>query len=624
MGESSSENKIPNAAAPPVAAPVTADFWRQIREHKVVQWGLAYLGAALAFAHGQELIGHAFDWPELVGRILIGLLALGFPVALTFAWYHGHQGLKRMAAGEMTIIALLILIGAGLLTVLVRPPGTLEAAQPLPASAKPTVPAVNANSIAVLPFDNMSGDAGQDYFCDGISEEILNALVRLPELKVIGRTSSFSFKGKNVDLRTIGEALGVANLVEGSVRRQGNQVRISAQLVRASDGVEMWSQSFDRDLSDILKVQEDIAQAIAAKLARNTLGATNAAPITNGPAYNRYLEGVALSRKGDIESMNRGVKALEEAVVLDPNLAPAWAALADDYGQQFLYNKNVTLAQARARVAAARKRALDLDPKSVRALLAKPGNNEMNNNWEERDAAFRSALASSPNDLAANSAYAGFLFSTGRMRQAILTAKLAYELDPLSSTAVAIYGYALYVGGGRRAEGKALLDQALALNAMNFVPRFLRMEILLGEGNIAAAVGDQRFLLKYAAFDEPERAFGTKMMALAGDKRALRDHVARGLELARAGKLHTDWMDLDRWAMAAGDPKLAAAAMREEDARPDTRFSFFWRWAPMFAPARAEPDFKFILEKHKLPDYWRAHGWPDFCGPVGAGDFECH
>ncbi len=186
----------------------------------------------------RKLVAHAFDWPELYARILMSLLVLGFPLALTIAWYHGHRGAKRLTAGEAAIIALLILIGAGLLTVLVRPPEkSAEVAQAAIVKPAPAPVHLNVNAIAVLPFENMSADAGQNYFCDGIAEEIMDALVRLPGMKVIGRTSSFAFKGQNVDLRTIGERLGAANLVQGSVRREGSRVRIDVQLVRASDGV---------------------------------------------------------------------------------------------------------------------------------------------------------------------------------------------------------------------------------------------------------------------------------------------------------------------------------------------------------------------------------------------------
>jgi TolB-like protein len=624
-----SEDRDEKAAHAPDSG-VMGDLWVRVREHKIVQWGLAYLGVALALAHGQELVAQAFGWPELVGRALISLLVVGFPVALTLAWYHGHRGLRRFTAGEATIIALLLLIGAGLLTILVHGPEKSEAvtAQAVAIKAAATPAPLNTKAIAVLPFDNMSGDAGQDYFCDGISEEIMDALVRLPGMKVIGRTSSFAFKGKNADLRTIGEKLGVANLVQGSVRREGNRVRIDVQLVHAGDGTEVWSQSFDRNLSDILKLQDDIAQAVAQKLsggAEAATGPAQTAATTNGPAYGKYLEGKTLFDKGDIDSMNSGIKALEEAVALDPGLAPAWAELAKAYGFQYLYDKNLTFAQASARVAAARSRALALDPDSVTALLAVPGNAEMRYRWIAYDALVRKVLAANPNNIEALIAYVNLLVESGRMRAALPYAKQVYSLDPLSSRAAGFNGYLLYLTG-QRAEGKALVDQALALNPMDFIPRFLREGIELGEGNMAAAVADARFLLQHGAYNEAERKFGGQViaLALAGDKKGLAALIAQSLAPAHAGTLRTDWLDLDRWAMAAGDAKLAAAAMLEETTRPENRFSLLWRWTPLFAPARAQPDFKTVIEMQKLPDYWRSRGWADVCAPVGANDFACH
>ena len=628
-GDSDSGGNAPDSG-------VMGDLWIRIREHKIVQWGLAYLGVALALAHGQDLVAHAFDWPEIYARILMSLLVVGFPLALTLAWYHGHKGLRRFTAGEAAILALLLVIGAGLLTILVRAPEKNEMATAQAVMVKTAAAPLNANAIAVLPFENMSADAGQNYFCDGVAEEIMDALVRLPGLKVIGRTSSFAFKGQNVDLRTIGEKLGAANLVQGSVRRDGNRVRIDVQLVRAADGVELWSQSFDRDLSDILKVQEDIAQAIAQKLAGGVVGSGGGiAPAasaggkgivtTNGPAYDKYLEGKALFDKGDIDSMESGIKALEEAVALDPNLAPAWAELAKAYGFQYLYNKNITFAQTSVRVAAARSRALALDPKSVTALLVVPGNVEMTHDWIAYDALARKILAANPNNIEALSAYINLLVETGRMRAALPYVKQQYALDPLSSRAAGFYGYMLYLTG-ERAQGKAMIDAALALNPMDFIPRFLREGIELGEGNMQAAAADARFLLQRGAYDDAERKFGGHIitLALAGDKKGLAALIANSLAPAHAGTLRTDWLDLDRWAMAAGDAKLAADAMMEESTRPENRFSLLWRWTPLFGPARATPVFKTLVERINLPGYWRADGWADSCQPVGSSDFTCH
>ncbi len=161
---------------------------------------------------------------------------------------------------------------------------------------------------------------------------------------------------------------------------------------------------------------------------------------------------------------------------------------------------------------------------------------------------------------------------------------------------------------------------------MDFIPRFMREGIELGEGDDAAAVADERFLLQHGAYNDAERQLGEHMMTLvlAGDKKRLSDLIARNLAAAHAGTVRTDWLDFDRWAMAAGDAKLAADAMMEEATRPENRFSLMWRWTPLFGPARAQPAFKALVTAQNLPAYWRANGWPDFCAPQGSGDFSCH
>jgi hypothetical protein len=148
----------------------------------------------------------------------------------------------------------------------------------------------------------------------------------------------------------------------------------------------------------------------------------------------------------------------------------------------------------------------------------------------------------------------------------------------------------------------------------------------LGEGDMQAAAADQRFLLQHGAYNNAERKFGGQVIALAvaGDKKGLAALIAKSLAPAHAGTLRTDWLDLDRWAMAAGDAQLAADAMTEEATRSETRFSLLWRWAPLFAPARATPAFKALVERENLSAYWRADGWADFCAPQGSGDFSCH
>jgi adenylate cyclase len=191
------------------------EFLQRLKERKLVQWAIAYVAAGFALLQGIDIVAQRFGWPESIERALIVVLAIGFFVTIVLAWYHGERGAQRVTGTELMILALLLAIGGGALW---KFAGTAVATSP-PAEA--FMPAVPHKSIAVLPFTDLSPTHDQEYFSDGMAEEILNALAKVKDLKVAGRTSSFSFKGKNDDLRVIGKALAVANVLEGSVRKQG-------------------------------------------------------------------------------------------------------------------------------------------------------------------------------------------------------------------------------------------------------------------------------------------------------------------------------------------------------------------------------------------------------------------
>jgi TolB-like protein len=189
-------------------------------------------------------------------------------------------------------------------------------------------------SIAVLPFVNMSTDKDQEYFSDGLSEELLNLLAKIPDLKVIARTSSFSFKGKNEDLRTIGEKLGVAHILEGSVRKDGDQMRITAQLIRVADGTHLWSETYDRKLEGIFKVQDEISAAVVNQLKLKLLNtAIQPAPM-KAEAYNLYLEGKFFTGIGNKESYEKAIEKYNAALAIDPDAALVWAGLSSVYSGQ--------------------------------------------------------------------------------------------------------------------------------------------------------------------------------------------------------------------------------------------------------------------------------------------------
>jgi len=305
------------------------DFFRRLRERKMVQWALAYIAAAFALIQILDIVSQRFGWPEQTIRLVIIAAALGFFVTLVLAWYHGERGAQRVTSTELLILALLLAIGgvalwrlapkAGEGTVASNTPGTNSIADP--------------RSIAVLPFVNMSGDKDNDYFSDGISEEILNVLAGIPQLRVAARTSSFSFRDGKHEAPEIAQELHVRMLLEGSVRKQGDRARITAQLIDASNGYHVWSQTYDRELKDIFAIQDEIAAAIANELKVKMEGAEETAPkkSRNVQASDFYLRGLGLWQTRGEASLIAAVENFKNAIAADPEFAEAYAGLALTY-----------------------------------------------------------------------------------------------------------------------------------------------------------------------------------------------------------------------------------------------------------------------------------------------------
>ena len=235
-----------------------AGIWTRLRRRKMVQWGLVYVAAAWGFLQGLEYVSESFHWPEHLRQIALLALLIGLPVVLVLAWYHGERGEQRVRRTEFAIITLLFLTGGAVFWYYDRASDTTTTSAPPPPT---TVVAATDRSIAVLPFVNMSPDKEQEYFADGISEELINLLAQVPELRVIARTSSFSFKGKELGIAEIARKLNVANVLDGSVRKSGDKLRITAQLIRASDSSNLWSETYERPLDNIFAMQDEIAAA---------------------------------------------------------------------------------------------------------------------------------------------------------------------------------------------------------------------------------------------------------------------------------------------------------------------------------------------------------------------------
>jgi len=318
------------------------DFLQRLRERKLVQWALAYIAAAFALIQVLDIVAQRFGWPEYSVRFIIMALTIGFFVTLVLAWYHGERGAQKVSGTELLILALLLTIGGvvvwRLAPTAAEQPASMTQTVATKATSVASVPA-DDKSVAVLPFLNMSGDKDNEYFSDGISEEILNSLARIDSMRVVGRTSSFQFKGKNEDLRTIGAKLGVASVLEGSVRRDGDRARITAQLIRTSDGIHLWSQTYDRTLKDSLAVQLDIAEQVAGVLDvvldDKQRARMRAAGVQNVDAFIAYQKGLKLYDEAHARGNNTvdGLRLANvefaRATALEPDFSMAWYAAAD-------------------------------------------------------------------------------------------------------------------------------------------------------------------------------------------------------------------------------------------------------------------------------------------------------
>jgi TolB-like protein/tetratricopeptide (TPR) repeat protein len=345
-----------------------------------------------------------------------------------------------------------------------RVPEKLDQVVSVPASITPPPIVVSDKSVAVLPFVDMSEKKDQEYFSDGLSEELIDMLTKVAELRVPARTSSFYFKGKSEDISTIAKRLLVAHVLEGSVRKSGNQMRITVQLVRADSGYHLWSQTYDRKVDDVFRVQDEIAAAVVKALKVSLLEASppQAAPTSSTEAYLTYLKGSAHFRRSTPMDYEESVVLLKQALKLDPNYAPAWGLLARALRAQVI-DGHATYADLSKPIRAAASRAVDLDPNLSDAYVALASSYLIDWQWDEVDIALKKALELQPgNPLALK--YASFLAtSRGQTDLALRFAEDALARDPLDYSLGANLVSA-NEDAGRYEEAEARFRLDLALN----------------------------------------------------------------------------------------------------------------------------------------------------------------
>ena len=440
--------------------------WTRLRRRKVVQWGLAYVAGAWALLQVLGFAADAFGWPAIVKQLTMLGLAFGLPVVVTLAWYHGERAQQRVTAQELAILTVLLLIGGGLLWWFAD--HRLDTPATTTASSS-TVTTDSRPSIAVLPFANLSDDRDNEYFSDGLAEQLLNDLARVEGIKVIGRTSSFAFKGRNMDLRAIGRELGVAHILEGSVRKAGNRVRVSAELVSATDGFHLWSASYDRELTDVFAVQEQIATQVIDALRVSLLGAEaqrlRARPTRNLEAYDAYLRGMQQLARATWGSLRQAAAEVRRALVLDPQYTLAYVGLAEAY-VTLAYSGAVTPDEALNVAGPAIERALSIDPDLPDAHAVHGWIENSRGDSPAAERSYRRGLQEAASLGFAPVHYGTFLLSHMRYTEARDMLLSAVEQNPLSPNLLFVLAYA-YDGVRDHTSALATLKRASEIDPNN-------------------------------------------------------------------------------------------------------------------------------------------------------------
>ncbi|MDE1886232.1 MAG: tetratricopeptide repeat protein [Xanthomonadaceae bacterium] len=566
----------------------------RLKERKLVQWALAYIEFAFALIQVLDVVAQRFGWPDLLERVLILALVLGFFVTLVIAWYHGERGAQRVSGTELLILALLLAIGGGLLWRAAKH----SAQASLTGTAKAVAVAAPGKSIAVLPFVNMSGDAKNDYFSDGITEEILDALAQLPDLKVAARTSAFAFKGKAEDLRKVGEALDVATVLEGSVQTSGDEVRITAQLIDTRSGYHLWSEKYDRKLTSIFAVEDEISKAIADKLQVQLAGGNAHALVAQEEidprAHDFYLRGLTLLAS---RSVAEAVEAFRQAVAIDPNYAQGWAALAEAQALLPAYGPTAPAIANRDALESAR-RALALNPDDALAYVAQGMvfSNQMR--WAQADRALRRALSLAPRDAEALNQYAQFLHAVGQLAPALDVLDRALQADPMSGISASIHlQLSLQLGRVDAATAGAQAKRILAAHPESVFVHRATSTIYLALRDYAEAEAQVRKAVALNGGDPEAKALLIRGIADPGQ----RARAVQSLEFSPANAdLRRDPILCAYYLIQLGQPASALEKLGEITTDGSSTIPQML-WSRAFAPLRNDPRFKAVLKRIGLP-----------------------
>ncbi len=462
-----------------------SSFFSELKRRNVIRVAILYTVVAWVLIQVVDVVMPRLGIPEWGVTFVIVILGVGFPVALIFAWAFEltPEGIKRtrdvdseesitpatgqkinhLVIGVLAVAVVYLLVDKFFLA------SDPEASKPqTAATGQPAL-----TSIAVLPFADMSPEKDQEYFTDGISEELLNLLAKIPDFKVAGRTSSFAFKGKNEDLRIIGEKLGVAAILEGSVRKQEDQIRVTAQLIKVDDGYHLWSETYDRQLDDVFAIQDEIATEVVGALKQTLLGEADKTVIASAPrtqnteAYTAYLRGKHVMRVRSEENLYKALREFRHATEVDPEFAPAWAGVANAYSLLGNYEYRAD-SEVLPLASDAVEKALSLDPNLAEGWAAK-GLLLMQERTasDESIPVLKKAAALNPGNAETLMWLGGQFRSGNRFEEAWEVYQQAYEVDPLFPVLLSNLATSSASRGDAAASARYLSElQSVAPNAL--------------------------------------------------------------------------------------------------------------------------------------------------------------
>ena len=592
-----------------------ASVWEELKRRNVLRVAIAYAIVSWLILQIADVLTPLLRLPEWVGGFVLLLLVIGFLLALILSWAYEltPEGLKKEKDVEhsesithitgrkldFVIIGLLVVaLGYFAYDKFVLDPRrdavAIEAAVQVAQEqlAVPVDPQDSIKSIAVLAFVNMSDDAGNEYLSDGFSEDILNLLANVPELRVAARTSSFSFRDQNLEIPVIAARLNVAHVLEGSVRKVGNQIRITVQLIKADDGFHLWSQTYDRQLENIFAIQDEIAAAVVDALKITLLVEEPRATGTTPEAYALYLQGRHFHNQGTAEGSKQAERLLKQALEIDSGFAPAWTELSDVYSDQATRFGVRPIDEGNELARQAIQQALAIDPQYGRAYAAL-ARVEMFYDWDFTAASqhLQQALALNPGD-AAVLEYAARLHATlGRIGDAIDLMQQSIAIDPVSAYAHYRLGR-MYYKAHRLEEAADSLQMAVSLSPGRFGPRVSIGFVLLAQGDAQAAL----------VAIQQETSHALRLFGLAIVQHALGDAGASNAALKEL---------IEKWAAEAAYQVAEVYAFRGEI---DTAFDWLDQaydnrdggltsmlLAPLFATLHDDPRWTALLDKMGLP-----------------------